>query len=84
MPKLFAGLLAVMMLSAMFAIASQARAEIEYPWCAQYSDISGATNCGFVSRAQCMATVSGIGGFCYENPAYGLARPRPKRNVTPR
>ncbi len=40
-----------------------------YPWCAQYSGraLGGATNCGFVSFAQCMATVSGIGGFCVQN-----------------
>ena len=27
-------------------------------------------NCGFVSFAQCMATVSGIGGFCVQNNTY--------------
>jgi hypothetical protein len=40
-----------------------------YPWCAQYSGgaLGGATNCGFVSFQQCLATVSGIGGFCVRN-----------------
>lgn len=43
-----------------------------YPWCAQYSGraLGGAMNCGFVSFAQCMATVSGIGGFCVQNTTY--------------
>ena len=36
-----------------------------YPWCADYS--SGGTNCGFVTFEQCLATVSGIGGFCDQN-----------------
>ena len=43
-----------------------------YPWCAQYSGraLGGAQNCGFVSFAQCMATVSGIGSFCVQNTMY--------------
>ena len=32
-------------------------------WCARYSTRDGST-CGFISFQQCMATVSGIGGFC--------------------
>jgi hypothetical protein len=56
------------------------KAEIQYPWCAQYSgdDGDGGVNCGFVTLAQCRATISGIGGWCYENPAYPAARRRPK------
>ena len=42
-----------------------------YPWCAQYSGRGGgAMNCGFVSFNQCLATVSGIGGFCFQNNTY--------------
>lgn len=41
-----------------------------YPWCAEYSGRSGGTNCGFVNFEQCMATVSGIGGFCRPNTMY--------------
>ena len=41
-----------------------------YPWCAQYGTGMGGMNCGFVSFAQCMATVSGIGGFCIVNTQY--------------
>jgi Protein of unknown function (DUF3551) len=45
------------------------------PWCAQYSGAGGGTNCGFYSFQQCMAAVSGNGGFCtqnqFENPYWG-------------
>jgi hypothetical protein len=34
-----------------------------YPWCAQYSG-DGGMNCGFTTFQQCLADVSGIGGFC--------------------
>jgi hypothetical protein len=43
------------------------------PWCARYGIQGGATNCGFYSFQQCMAALSGNGGFCtqnaFENPA---------------
>ncbi len=54
-----------------------------YPWCARYFDRSTATICGFATREQCMADVSGRGGFCLENaeappvravPTYGYVR----------
>jgi hypothetical protein len=64
------------------AVGMGAPAEAQnYPWCAQYSGraLGGAMNCGFVSFEQCMATVSGIGGFCIRNntyrPLYNSARP---------
>ena len=28
------------------------------------------TNCGFPSFAACLATASGVGGYCAENPQY--------------
>ena len=47
---------------------SQAR---EYPWCAFYGGIGSTTyNCGFDSYQQCLATISGIGGRCQQNPRY--------------
>ena len=50
---------------------SAARANIEYPWCAVYGGrAGGASNCGFSTWDQCMATVSGIGGFCEPNQFY--------------
>ena len=51
------------------------RAEAQnYPWCARYGNGFGGTNCGFTTFAQCMATVSGIGGFCQENDWYPSPR----------
>jgi hypothetical protein len=41
-----------------------------YPWCAMLNMGDQAINCGFVSYAQCMATVSGIGGYCTPNNTY--------------
>jgi hypothetical protein len=37
-----------------------------YAWCARYD--AYAYNCGFTTFQQCQATVSGAGGFCYQNP----------------
>ena len=55
-----------------------------YPWCAQYSGraLGGAMNCGFVSFAQCMATVSGIGGFCVQNNTYQPPARRARKKKT--
>jgi hypothetical protein len=42
-----------------------------YPWCAYYGgQMGGSSNCGFVSFEQCMATLSGMGGFCDRNTQY--------------
>jgi hypothetical protein len=71
------GLLAAgVLLAAMLTAASPAAAEVWYPWCATYAaeDGDGGTNCGFVTVAQCRASVSGVGGVCYENPARAPAR----------
>ena len=58
----------VLAVSLASAIATSAQAQ-NYPWCAYYKG-AGGTNCGFVSYAQCMATVSGITGFCAQNTQY--------------
>ena len=40
-------------------------------WCAYYDfAFGGATNCGFSTFQQCLATVSGVGGSCGPNPQY--------------
>jgi hypothetical protein len=58
-------------IAAMAALPQPARAEIEYPWCAEYGGHDGgAENCGFETLEQCRATVSGIGGFCQRNLRY--------------
>ena len=33
------------------------------------------TNCGYPSFAACLATASGAGGYCAENPRYAGERP---------
>jgi hypothetical protein len=49
-----------------------------YKWCADYGgNGSGGRNCGFVTWDQCMATVSGIGGFCEPNQFYTPPDRRP-------
>ena len=50
----------------------QGRAEITYPWCAQYGGgfDGGGRNCGFSTYEQCRATVSGVGGYCERNAMY--------------
>ena len=81
---LIAIMLGALSLSALVASPAPARAEIEYPWCAEYNGLDGdnGVNCGFVTLAQCRATISGIGGNCYENPAYSAAPPPPPRRKT--
>ena len=70
--RIFGLIAAAAMLGVPSIMASPARAEIQYPWCAQYSDhnSNGGTNCGFVTLQQCRDTISGLGGVCYENPMY--------------
>jgi len=53
-------------------------------WCATYRN--GGNNCGFNTYEQCMAAVSGVGGFCNrspyaerEKPAEREAEPKTKR-----
>jgi hypothetical protein len=54
--------------------ASHAQSAYDYPWCAVYSDNSGpggTMSCYYASYAQCMQTMSGIGGYCIRSPYYG-------------
>jgi hypothetical protein len=48
------------------------------PWCARYTN-GGGNNCGFYSYEQCLATVTGIGGYCAHNLNYPMSDPR-RRN----
>jgi hypothetical protein len=63
-----------LMAGVVFTLAPSTRpsaAMVIYPWCANYSGrMSGAQNCGFVSRQQCELTRAGNGGFCVQNPWY--------------
>ena len=54
-----------------------------YPWCAIVQvGASMGENCGFVSRAQCEATVQSQGGYCERNGRYrgGEGRARQGRS----
>ncbi len=62
-------LLVLGILAALAVFNSRAEAQ-NYPWCAVLNMGDAAYNCGFVTREQCMATVSGIGGFCELNRQY--------------
>jgi hypothetical protein len=64
-------LLVLVILVGTGSLASYAEAQ-NYPWCAYYSGGhgGGGTNCGFTTFEQCLATVSGIGGFCDRNTLY--------------
>jgi hypothetical protein len=48
-------------------------------WCANYGTGPG-NNCGFYSYQQCMAALSGNGGYCVQNKFYGTARDSRRRN----
>ena len=46
--------------------AGNANAQGKYwPWCARYD--SWTIVCSFATHQQCMATVSGVGGYCQRN-----------------
>jgi Protein of unknown function (DUF3551) len=66
-----AGLIVAIVLA--FADVRPVAAMVIYPWCANYGGGGrgyGASNCGFVSFQQCLATLWGNGGTCNPNPWY--------------
>jgi hypothetical protein len=70
MTRFNSALFAAVAVASLPALATPARAAIEYPWCAQYGGEGADLNCGFVSREQCMETVRGAGGSCEPNLFY--------------
>jgi len=66
-----ASLLALALVTGVAAFAGTASAD-PYKYCAVYSGgrDGGGTNCGFITLAQCRATISGVGGACAFNPFY--------------
>jgi uncharacterized protein DUF3551 len=65
-------------------LAAQAAPYDPYPWCAAYGGSwSGVSNCGFRTWQQCMATVSGMGGFCEPNQFYNPGRSGKRANTRP-
>jgi hypothetical protein len=73
-------LLVLAILVATAAIGPRAEAQ-NYPWCANNK---GSMNCGFTTIEQCMADVSGTGGYCVQNTQYvppaGTHSQRQKKN----
>ncbi len=71
---------ALALAAALPAASPPAQAAPYWPWCSRYFNRSNAESCAFSSWAQCMETVSGIGGYCYHNlyppPAYRSERTR--------
>ncbi len=52
-------------------LAAAAQSANPYPWCGIYYKEGGGTpRCYFDTRDQCMASISGIGGFCVQNLQY--------------
>jgi Protein of unknown function (DUF3551) len=54
------------------------------PWCVVYDggEGGGATNCGFSTYQQCLATSAGAGASCEPNTMYqGVSGPAPSRRV---
>jgi hypothetical protein len=50
---------------------ASAQSPTSYPWCARYYVRDGSpTGCYFTSYETCRATVSGIGGLCFQSPYY--------------
>jgi len=71
-------ILAILVVSALAGTRAEAQ---NYPWCSIYTgSMGGAKNCGFSSFQQCMANVSGIGGFCQLNDTYSPPSAAPARH----
>ena len=81
--------LAMIALCAAMSVLSPSAEAQNYPWCANYGSPmgDGGTNCGFTTREQCLATVSGIGGSCDLNTQYipppGPRAPQHRRHHRP-
>lgn len=68
-----------------------AGAAYNLPWCGQYFDMSLARTCSFPSYQACRETMTGVGGYCFSNPAAPLLPPpavpyrreKPHRRASP-
>jgi Protein of unknown function (DUF3551) len=65
--------LAILAVTAGIATTAQAQ---NYPWCADYAGF-GSQNCGFTTYQQCLAALSGNGGFCNANTQYASPAGQP-------
>ncbi len=54
--------------------AYSAQSPTSYPWCAKaYKTDTSGISCYFTSREQCMTTLSGLGGYCFQSLYYHAA-----------
>ncbi len=58
---------------------ASAQSPTSYPWCAKTGKDSAATSCYFTSYLQCMTTISGVGGYCFQSPYYHASLAGPHR-----
>jgi uncharacterized protein DUF3551 len=58
---------------------ASAQSPTSYPWCAKTGKDSAATSCYFTSYRQCMTTISGVGGYCFQSPYYQASLAGPRR-----
>ena len=58
-------------LVALALCAPAARAGANGSWCANYGTGHSGINCSYTSQQQCLASVSGVYGFCTPNPYPG-------------
>jgi hypothetical protein len=61
--------------------AASAQTPYSYPWCAKIITKSVETSCYYATKELCTQTISGVGGFCYQNPAYRGPAARAARAV---
>jgi hypothetical protein len=65
-------------LTGLWPTAARAYPKAWYPWCSRW--VAGVDiDCSYVSHDQCMKTVSGVSGFCTQNPAPPPPGPPPRR-----
>ncbi|MBN8920131.1 MAG: DUF3551 domain-containing protein [Rhizobiales bacterium] len=67
--SLLIGAVAATALAGLGASPASAR---DYPFCATQGGWGSYENCGYSTMQQCMAAVSGVGGFCKPNPRYAV------------
>jgi hypothetical protein len=83
--QMFSLVLASAALMGLTELAS-AQSPYSYPWCSRQTGARGGdtTSCYFTSYQQCMTTISGIGGWCYQSPYYHASSTPRQAGVTSR
>jgi hypothetical protein len=66
---------------AFVSVPQRSQAYSNLAWCARYYDRGNVLSCAFDTMQQCLATVSGVGGSCIQNPR--LPSPPPSYYSSP-